>query len=109
MTKEQNLDNCTDQALTVPVVSGSITVYNGIRITQKHIAISKEWATEEYYTIEDDGECLIIKKCYMEIPKTAHKLRANKHISIEHSEIQNGEYVFDPDESSEDEVVIYYR
>jgi len=97
------------EVLHIGVVSGSITVYNGARSTQKHIAISKEWATEEYYTIEDDGECLIIKKCYMEVPKTAKKLRGNKHISIEHSEIQNGEYVFDSDESNEDEVTIYYR
>ena len=99
----------TEQPCTLHSVSGSITVYDGIRGTQKHIAISKEWATEKYYTIEDDGECLIIKKCYVEIPKTAHKLRANKHISIEHSEIQNGEYVFDVDESNKDEVVVYYR
>ena len=97
------------EALHIGVVGGSITVYNGGRSTQKHIAISKEWATEEYYTIKDDGECLIIKKCYMEVPKTAKKLCGNKHISIEHSEIQNGEYVFDSDESNEDEVAIYYR
>lgn len=90
-------------------VSGSITVYDGIRGTQKHIAISKEWATEEYYTIEDDGECLIFKKCYMEIPKNAHKLRKGINLSIEHSEIENGKYVFDVDESNEDEVVVYYR
>ena len=57
---KETLNTVQTPLCTIPSVSGSITVYNGIRRTQKHIAISKEWATEEYYTIEDDGETLIL-------------------------------------------------
>lgn len=90
-------------------VSGSIVVYDGIRSSQKHIAISKEWANAEYYTVKDDGECLVFKKCYLDVPKNAYKLRAGCQLSIEHSEIQNGKYVFDNEESNEDKAVVYYR
>ena len=95
--------------LNIPVVSGSIIVYDGIRLSQKHIKINKDWANTEYFTIKDDGECLVIKKCYMDIPKNAYKLRKGCLLSIEHSEIQNGKYVFDNEESTEDEAVVYYR
>ena len=96
-------------AFLVGAVSGSITVYNGGRLSQKHIIISKDWANTEYYTIKDNGECLVFKKCYMDVPKNAYKLRAGCQLSIEHSEIQNGKYVFDNEETNEDEAVVYYR
>ena len=90
-------------------VIGSINITNGTRSTQKKILLKSNWFTEEYYTIHDDGECLIIKKCYMHIPKNAHKMTKCKHISIEHSEISNGEYYFDVELSTEDDAHIYYR
>ena len=98
-----------EQPYTIDNVSGSINVTNGCRQTQKKIHISLDWATEEYYTTNDDGECLVITKCYMDIPKSAKKIDKSSHIAIEHSEIQNGRYFFDEKESTEDEVVIYYR
>ena len=109
MLENENLNGAENPQLNIGAVSGSITVYNGIRLTQKHISISKEWANAKYYTIDDNGECLVFKKCYMEVPKNAYKLRAGCQLSIEHSEIQNGKYVFDDEESTEDEAVIYYR
>jgi hypothetical protein len=45
----------------------------------------------------------------MDVPKNAYKLRAGSQLSIEHSEIQNGKYVFDNEETTEDEAVVYYR
>jgi hypothetical protein len=105
---ENNKELREKKQFDIHVVRGSISVCNGSRTTQKEIVISKNWANTEYYTIKDDGECLLIKKCYMEIPKNAYKLRRNNNISIEHSEIKNGKYFFDEDESDEDKAVVYY-
>jgi hypothetical protein len=88
-------------------VSDSITVSNGCQQTQKQIHSNSKWFTEEYYTLNDDGECLIISKCYMDIPKNAHKFKKNNAFSLI-TEMPNGRFEFD-EESTEDELVIYYR
>ena len=102
-------DSKTEQPCTLHSVSGSINVTDGARYSQKNIHISTDWATVDYYSIKDDGECFVITKHYLEIPANAKKINKSSHVCIEHSEVQNGRYFFDGEESNEDEVVIYYR
>lgn len=109
MNTDKTLIENKNQPSCLSAISNSITVYDGARLSQKHIIIIKGWANAEYYTIKDNGECLVFKKCYMDVPKNAYKLRTGCQLSIEHSEIQNGKYFFDNEESNDDEAVVYYR
>ena len=90
-------------------VSGSISIYDyKPRQGVKEIVGNSEWFNStEYYSITDDGECLVIKKCYMEIPKKALKIYKDNHLRFE-CEAINGTFEID-EESNEDELVIYYR
>ena len=56
-------------------IKGSVSIYpNGKRESYKSIYSSMEWFNgAEYFEIEIDEYCLIIKKCYMHIPKNASK------------------------------------
>ena len=75
------------EALKIGSVIGSINVSNGARDTQKQIHISTNWSNWsncDYYTIIDDGECLIIRKHYLEVPKNAKKINKSNQISMEH-------------------------
>jgi len=109
MNTDKSKQKSTEQALTIPVVSGSITVYKGRADRYRDIYSKSSWFDNaEYFDIQDDGECLIIKKCYMEIPKTAQKFTKARHFQFV-SELPLGTFDIDKDESNEDELVIYYR
>jgi len=88
---------------------------NTISITQhwksdryKKIYSNSKWFDDaEYFNIEDKGDFLIIRKCYMEIPKTALKFSGRKFVFV--SELPLGVFDIDMEESNEDELVIYYN
>ena len=84
MKKEQNLKNNTEQALTIPIVSGSISICRYGRLTQRAIKSKTKWFDEcEYYTVEADEEGLIITKHRMEIPKNAHRYTKGTGVKVE--------------------------
>ena len=88
-------------------VIGTISVIDKKRTRYKRL-VCKEWFNNiEYVTINDDGECLVIRKCYMEIPKSAKKIDRGFYVEIE-SDIPLGTFDLD-EESNEDELVVYYR
>lgn len=94
---------------TIPVVSGSINVHKGRSDRYRDIYSKSSWFDNaEYFDIKDDGECLIIKKCYLEIPKNAQKFTKARHFQFV-SELPLGTFDIVEDESNEDELVIYYR
>lgn len=94
---------------TIPVVSGSIKVGKGRADRYRDIYSKSSWFdSAEYFDIQDDGECLTIKKCYLEIPKTAQKFTKKRHFQFV-SELPLGTFYIDEDESNEDELAIYYR
>lgn len=106
-----NTDNNKEQKeqCTIPVISGSISVYDGRKDRYRQIESSSRWFDdEEYYVIKDDEDgCLTIKKCYMEIPKNAIKFSKTRRFHFV-SQLPKGTFCFDEEESNEDELVIYY-
>ena len=103
--------NELNESHTLPIhgVSGSITVYKGRADRYRDIYSKSSWFdNSEYFVIQDDSESLIIKKCYMEIPKKAQKFTKARHFQFV-SELPLGTFDIDEDESNEDELVIYYR
>lgn len=107
MTQDNNKIQDNSQSLQV-AVSGSITVSNGCQPTQKQIHSNSKWFSEEYYLIKDDGDRLVITKCYLKIPKDARKFKKNNSLTLI-IDMPNGKFEFDEDESTEDALVIYYR
>ena len=102
--KETETKQCT-----IPSVSGSISVTKGREDRYKQLYSSSEWFNgAEYFNIQDDGESIVIKKCYMEIPKTAQKFTSGRHFQFV-SELPLGTFDIDEEESNEDELVVYYR
>lgn len=87
---------------------GKITIYH--HTDDRYIIIQSfsEWFTEEYYTVDDDGEYLTIRKCYLEIPSRAKKIGSRRRIHIKMDGIPKGNYFFDEDEN-EDEIKIKYK
>jgi NAD-dependent dihydropyrimidine dehydrogenase PreA subunit len=99
------------QKPTLPIhgVSGSISIYDyKPRQGCKEIIINSKWANDaEYFIVRNNVDCLVIQKCYMEIPKNALKISKQNHLRIE-IEVPNGTFAID-EESTEDELVVYYR
>jgi len=63
----------------------------------------------EYFTIKDNGECVIIGKCYgVDTPKKSYKFSKSRKFGIE-SDLPVGKFEIDVDESNEDELFIYYK
>ena len=90
-------------------VSGSINVTAGRNERYRQVHSNSKWFdNSEYFTIKDDGDCLKIKKCGLQIPKNAQKFTSSRHFMYV-SELPLGRFEFDVEESSEDELVIYYR
>ena len=85
-----------------------ITITKGGQLNQRHLYSNSEWFNVEYYAIKDDGECLTITKCYLDIPDDARKMNKKNTITIV-SDIPFGEYLFDKEESNEDIAVVYYK
>ena len=92
----------------VQIVTGNISITKGRLDRYRQIYSSCKWFDgAEYFDIQDDGESLLIKKCYMEIPKTAQKFTSSKHFQFV-SELPLGIFDIDEEESNEDELVVYY-
>ena len=89
------------------MITGSITVYKyKIERYRRLYSKSKWFNNSEYFTIKDDGECLKIRKCGLQIPSFALKF-CSQFLFI--CDLPLGKFNFDADESSEDELVIYYK
>jgi hypothetical protein len=90
-------------------VSGSINVTAGRNERYRQVHSNSKWFdSSEYFIIKDDLECITIKKCGLQIPKNAQKFTSSRHFMYV-SELPLGRFEFDVEESSEDELVIYYR
>jgi len=101
--------NAETKQCTIPSVIGSISIHRYGRLTQRAIKSKTKWFDEcEYYTIEADEECIIITKCRMEIQKKAHRYTKGTGLKVE-MDLPYGNFVFDDEESTEDELVVYYR
>jgi hypothetical protein len=100
----------TEQPFCQTRVSGSISITKGRTERYRAVYSNSNWFDEcEWYQINDDGECLTIKKCLsIEMPKTAQKLSKTKQFQFT-SELPIGKFEFDEDESDKDMLVIYYR
>jgi|DEB0MinimDraft_10_1074344.scaffolds.fasta_scaffold31941_3 hypothetical protein len=90
--------------------SGSISIYDyKPRQGCKEIIINSEWVNGvQYFIISNDVDYLVVQKCYMEIPKNALKISKQNHLRIE-IEAPNGTFEICTEESTEDELVVYYR
>jgi len=89
-------------------IIGNISITKGRAEPYRQVYSNSSWFNDaEYFIIEDDGECLVIKKCYLEIPKKAMKLTSGKNFQFR-SDLPLGKFEFDKEESNEDELVIYY-
>jgi len=98
----------TEKQCDINVVSGSISITKGRADRYRQLYSSSEWFDgTEYFDIQDDGESLIIKKCYMEIPKTAQKFTSGRHFQFV-SELPLGTFDIDEEESNDGELVVYY-
>jgi hypothetical protein len=90
-------------------ISGGISI-SKVRERYRCIYSNSKWFEEcEWYQIKDDGECITIKKCLgVEVPRKAQKFTKSKHFQFV-SELPTGKFEFDEEESTIDEVRIYYR
>lgn len=92
-------------------VSGiSVTIGKNYRFRLVY-SNSNFFSDTDYYLLKDDGECLIITKCRMQIPKNARKVckpNSSGYTFNFESEMPLGKFEFD-EESNEDMVKIYYK
>ena len=96
----------TDAHLLQTTVSGSILINKGRNDNYRHFKVNSKWFDDaEYYTLSEDDNCLIIKKHYMEVPKTAQKYKTGQFMCL--SELPIGKFEINEEESSTDELVVY--
>jgi len=90
------------------IVVGSINVTAGRAQRYRQLYSNSKWFDDsEYFTVKEDGKCLKIRKCGLHIPRNAQKFTSSRHFMYV-SELPIGRLDFDPEDSSEDELVIYY-
>lgn len=107
---ECGVDNST-QINKIKKITGSISIKpTGIHGRYRFLYSQSKWFDGcEYFTIKDDGECLIIKKCTgIDMPKKAYKFSKSKKFCLE-SDLPTGKFEIDKDESNEDILFIYYK
>lgn len=111
MKKEQNLENSTKQALTIPVVSGSISIEKNNDKGQLKIASKSNWFNTEYVIVNMDEDCIIISKPTLDYTGKMYKvLKVGLNNLVKLSlDLPMGKFDFDEEESTEDELVLYYR
>lgn len=90
-------------------IRGTINIYEGRLGRYRNLKSSSKWFNEsDHFDIQDQGSgLLIIKKCYLEIPKSAQKCTKGGSFSFL-SELPLGTFDIDEEESTEDELIIYY-
>lgn len=97
-----------ENKLNLGDVSGSITVSNGRNDNYRQFRSNSNWFSDsEYYTFNEDYGCLIIKKHYIEVPKNAQRTNNGYFHCV--SEMPLGKFEFDEEDSTEEELIIYYR
>lgn len=100
-----NKKNETEQC-AIPVVSGSIVISKGRAEIYRQFKSNSNWFKNyEYFTLKEEGDCLIITKHYLEVPKNAQKTKTGHFMCL--SQLPLGKFEFDEQESTEDELVIY--
>jgi len=101
--KETETKQCT-----IPSVSGSISIYDyNAKQGFKEIVFKTDWTKDaESFTVEYYTDSLVIKKWYLEVPKKARKITKKGHLIIK-TEAPSGTFEID-EESTEDELVVYY-
>lgn len=87
----------------------SITVFSHDSPNLRRLYSKSEFfSTGEYFVIEHDDNCLVITKCYLEIPSKALKITSKKTCRLVfQSDLPVGTYTFDEEETNEDQLVIY--
>jgi hypothetical protein len=89
-------------------ISGSIAIYNGNTDRFRTFCSNSKWFDgSDYFSIKQEYGCLRIIKHYLEIPYKARKVKKGQFQYL--SEIPIGRFEFDEEESTEDELVIYYQ
>jgi hypothetical protein len=103
------IDKNTEQPFYQTNFSGSITIAKAALLSQRAIRPHCDWfRNHEYFIINDDGEKIVFKKCYMEIPKKAYKLPKDKVFTVL-SGANLGVFEICSEETNEDELAVYYR
>ena len=88
----------------------TITLYpTGSNGRRKNIYCKSNWFSDaEYFQFINEDGSLIIKKCYLEIPKGAVKMSKNGYLQL-NIDIPLGTFDIDFEDSNEDEIVVYYK
>ena len=87
-----------------------ITIFHtkGKRENYKQIYVCEEWSKGcDYFTLQEYYDKLIIKKCYLDIPRNALKLSKPNNLISYQSYIESGRLYADLQESDEDTLVFY--
>ncbi len=85
----------------------TITISKSGTLGNRQIKINSNWCKgSEYFSLKQEESCLTITKHYMEIPDTARKnTKSYFHLPCTYP---LGKHDIDLEESSEDELVIYF-
>jgi hypothetical protein len=103
---EKEIDKITEQPFCQTRFSGSIVINVGRNFNYRHFKVNSKWFEDaEYYTFIENGNCLEIRKHYLDVPKTAQKYKTGQFMCV--SELPIGKFEIDEDESSEDVILVY--
>lgn len=92
-----------------PKYTGFIRIYKRPFDNERGIGTRSNWFVKgEYYTIKDDGEKIIIKRHFLDVPKKAYKLGAFRMFTIL-SAAPIGDFEICEEETNEDKAVFYYK
>jgi hypothetical protein len=103
-------DSKTDKPCTLHSVSGSIIISDSNINGQVQITSNSKWFDIDDIIVLHDIDCIIIKRPTLDYRGLTHKLqrRCNTVQTKIMADIPLGRFEFD-EESTEDELVIYYR
>ena len=88
-------------------ITGSINVTKGSAPGFRQLKSNSDWfKNSEFYTIKSGGDCLIVTKHYIDVPIKAQRSKVG-HFTCK-LDIPLGKFNFDEEDSTEDELIIYF-
>jgi len=107
----KNETSKTEQPCTIQNVSGSLSIEKNNDKGQLKIVSNSNWFDSEYVIVNVEEDCIIISKPILDYTGRMFKVMnigLNSLVKLT-LELPIGNFEIDQEESTEDELVVYYR
>jgi hypothetical protein len=111
----KTIEEKTKKQLNLHVISGSILIHNNTGQNQYMIGAKHPMFKNEYVKVNVSSDCLVFSVPTLDYKGKMYKTHINnksidwRYFSVTNELLITGKFEIDTEESTEDELVVYYR